>query len=110
MAEIKFKSLRPKKERFCLRCGCTQDRACPGGCGWVHTADVCTACLTVAEHALLLELVHGYNFNRGRERKRFLNMLDTFGRYVTEITADMPIPYVVVKNKKGRSDRSGRET
>jgi len=32
-------------EPTCRVCGCTQDRACPGGCGW-ETADrdLCTAC------------------------------------------------------------------
>lgn len=31
----------------CVVCGCTQDRACPGGCWWVASAagaDVCSAC------------------------------------------------------------------
>jgi len=27
----------------CRACGCTQDRACEGGCGWAK-ADLCTAC------------------------------------------------------------------
>lgn len=29
----------------CMRCGCTNDRACPGGCAWYNTErTVCTAC------------------------------------------------------------------
>jgi hypothetical protein len=30
----------------CPLCGCTQDRACPGGCGWVEDDErgICTAC------------------------------------------------------------------
>ena len=30
----------------CRYCGCTDDRACPGGCAWVDTAHTkCSACL-----------------------------------------------------------------
>jgi hypothetical protein len=37
-------------ERSCLVCGCTDERACPEGCGWVHdqrggTYDVCSRCV-----------------------------------------------------------------
>lgn len=30
----------------CVRCGCTDDEACPGGCSWVAggMVDVCSAC------------------------------------------------------------------
>ena len=28
----------------CYGCGCTDDRACPGGCSWVKPR-VCSACL-----------------------------------------------------------------
>lgn len=28
---------------ICRRCGCTQNDACPGGCGWA-AEDLCTAC------------------------------------------------------------------
>jgi hypothetical protein len=35
-----------KKQRKCERCGCTQRRACAGGCAWVGSSNVCTACLT----------------------------------------------------------------
>jgi hypothetical protein len=34
-------------EAACHFCGCTEDRACPGGCAWVPSAlpiDVCDAC------------------------------------------------------------------
>lgn len=30
--------------RACRFCGCTETRACPGGCSWAFD-DVCTACL-----------------------------------------------------------------
>jgi len=30
----------------CRVCGCTTDRACPGGCSWVSTnPPICSACL-----------------------------------------------------------------
>lgn len=29
-------------DRACRYCGCTDDRACPGGCAWV-APDVCSA-------------------------------------------------------------------
>lgn len=29
----------------CIACGCTDDRACPGGCSWVsHQPPKCSAC------------------------------------------------------------------
>lgn len=30
--------------RTCRVCGCTDDRACPGGCYWVEE-DLCSACV-----------------------------------------------------------------
>ncbi len=30
--------------QVCQKCGCTDDRACPGGCSWVNT-DICSACV-----------------------------------------------------------------
>lgn len=48
-------------KRECWACGCTDDRACPGGCSWDRcrgrTADgkdlsVCTSCVRVL-HALV---------------------------------------------------------
>lgn len=48
----RFKSPRratvtPAKERTCRRCGCTQARACKGGCSWV-APDLCSRCTTGA--------------------------------------------------------------
>lgn len=37
-----FSSSSPASGR-CRFCGCTEDRACPGGCGWV-LPDVCSRC------------------------------------------------------------------
>jgi hypothetical protein len=32
--------------KTCIKCGCTDDRACPGGCWW-HSQDppICSACV-----------------------------------------------------------------
>ena len=34
--------------RACRVCGCTQRRACPGGCSWVEW-DLCSACVDSAD-------------------------------------------------------------
>lgn len=38
---------RPTKDtRACVACGCTDDRACPGGCSWVsRSPPLCSACV-----------------------------------------------------------------
>lgn len=36
--------------RKCRQCGCTDDRACEGGCTWVE-ADLCSACAGTGEDA-----------------------------------------------------------
>ena len=33
----------PMADRSCRGCGCTDERACPGGCSWV-TPNLCSAC------------------------------------------------------------------
>lgn len=44
-----MKAKRKKKERACRVCGCTDEKACPGGCSWVER-DLCSACaMTAAE-------------------------------------------------------------
>ncbi len=30
--------------RYCLSCGCTEEYACPGGCGWSNAPWICTKC------------------------------------------------------------------
>lgn len=38
-------SVPTNEPRACVRCGCTDDRACEGGCGWVPgLTNVCTQC------------------------------------------------------------------
>lgn len=43
------------RERECFVCGCTEDRACPGGCAWAKPPigaggrDICTRCATILE-------------------------------------------------------------
>jgi len=39
---------RPESIKACRVCGCTQERACPGGCYWVE-ADLCSACAETRE-------------------------------------------------------------
>lgn len=42
------------RRRACLVCGCTQDRACPGGCVWVEAptgVDLCSRCAAVVDLA-----------------------------------------------------------
>lgn len=41
--------------RCCERCGCTEDSACRGGCGWVGLR-LCSSCATRAEVRDLLKL------------------------------------------------------
>lgn len=36
------------QEAYCRICGCTQLRACPGGCSWVEP-DLCSACSPFVE-------------------------------------------------------------
>lgn len=43
----------PALLKSCRRCGCTEKRACPGGCCWVLETDVCDQCLTISERALV---------------------------------------------------------
>jgi hypothetical protein len=35
---------REPAERRCRVCGCSEFRACPGGCAWVGSEDLCSAC------------------------------------------------------------------
>ncbi|MCM2390161.1 hypothetical protein [Streptomyces albipurpureus] len=38
----------PVEDAQCVRCGCTEDAPCPGGCSWVHNTlmlDLCTTCI-----------------------------------------------------------------
>jgi hypothetical protein len=35
--------IQTRKGTACRGCGCTTDRACPGGCRWVQP-DLCSAC------------------------------------------------------------------
>ena len=45
------------KVKKCRRCGCTEDRACAGGCSWVADTDVCSACLTGLEDVFYEDLI-----------------------------------------------------
>jgi hypothetical protein len=44
--------------RFCIGCGCTELRACPGGCSWAavdldRNVGLCTSCLVLPIDELL---------------------------------------------------------
>ena len=40
-------------ERRCVRCGCSESRACAGGCSWVFPGvDICSKCWTPADQRL----------------------------------------------------------
>lgn len=46
------------KERACIRCGCTDSRACAGGCSWItRRVDICSACLTPADKPVFQALL-----------------------------------------------------
>lgn len=47
----------------CKKCGCTNERACPGGCYWVEP-DLCSACVTFLEDGSALAWdLEGYEAN-----------------------------------------------
>lgn len=46
-----FVQPKPDPNRKCRVCGCTEDRACPGGCSWVEK-DLCSACAPAA-HSII---------------------------------------------------------
>jgi hypothetical protein len=46
----RIRRARERGERYCVRCGCTDARACEGGCSWV-TLDECSTCIERTESA-----------------------------------------------------------
>lgn len=40
-----FGNKQPAPERTCLICGCTDSKACEGGCSWV-LPEICSKCVT----------------------------------------------------------------
>ncbi len=45
---------RRKSHRTCLRCRCTDARACADGCSWISPLiDICSACIRPAERPLI---------------------------------------------------------
>jgi hypothetical protein len=73
----------------------------------VAYSDICSACLSRGENECLAE-IYALPVNDEILSRRKFNRIKTFGNYLNLASADMPIPYVVVK-VKGRSTRSGRE-
>lgn len=46
-------------ERRCTVCGCTDDRACPGGCSWAQlNPNVCSACWDKSEAEIMAMTEH----------------------------------------------------
>lgn len=42
------------QQRRCLRCHCTDARACAGGCSWISPLiDICSACIRPKERPLI---------------------------------------------------------
>lgn len=59
-----------KNRMACVVCGCTQERGCPGGCGWSSLktltqlncdGPLCTICADVVHHlAMYADIVHRF--------------------------------------------------
>jgi hypothetical protein len=82
------------KIRSCLRCGCTDIKACPDGCEWVAGSDICSTCLSYGEEALYMELIDAVTMSDTRaESKQAELQLRLFGKYLQEATENKPIPY-----------------
>ena len=46
----------PLPERQCKRCGCTDSRACKGGCRWLcKSIDVCSKCVRIPRDRKLIK-------------------------------------------------------
>lgn len=64
----------PQPIQKCRVCGCTQERACPGGCYWVEP-DLCSSCEGIAEQ---IEISFGY-FKYADESSDRVQILETVG-------------------------------
>lgn len=60
------------KTKTCRRCGCTDARACAGGCEWIAESDVCSACLTTVEQMFYQDLIDAITTGERNGRKRML--------------------------------------
>lgn len=94
------------KERHCLRCFCTDARACNGGCAWVEFSNVCDRCLTQGEMTVYGELMWRLNHAIPAQMDSIKRCLRAFGLYVTTVSGDMPIPFRPTENFT--RSRSGR--
>lgn len=92
------KKSKTKKERACLRCGCTDMRGCGGGCSWVFGCDVCDACLTPEEDGMYQVLLNELlDANTPQLVSRANGRLTAFAEFLDHLIAHEPIPYVPVK-------------
>lgn len=62
----------PQTDQKCRVCGCTQERACPGGCYWVEP-DLCSSCVDEQ-----IEISFGY-FKYEDESSDRVQILETVG-------------------------------
>lgn len=80
----------------CLKCGCTEERACRGGCSWIdEQEDLCNRCAlelvkgpiepaTLAEAAILIRTLRAVIFEVGRRAEAFEGLLE---RALAELAA-----------------------
>ncbi len=91
--------------RTCVRCGCTDARACADGCVWMTPrVDICSACIQDHEHdlfAMLLSLDHC------REAIQFRGV-DITNRLYLAVELDYAIHDMVHQLKTGK--RAGEKT
>lgn len=93
----------PAPPRACRVCGCTDDRACPGGCAWLPTPndDVCTSCEAAVSHVITTEREHKGNTmdvatcSCGNFSDR--QMTHTFGKQAQERAIHRHLQAVVVE-------------
>jgi len=87
---------KPMSEKTCVMCGCTDDRACAGGCSWIHVfphgdAGVCSSCgerFMTLQAKSLPETKHLYPlvlyFGNRREAAEFTKMVTSAHPNLTE--------------------------
>ncbi len=70
-AKTKTRSKAGHRPGTCWICGCTQDRACPGGCAWANLQrTVCTSCSIVIGGAISTAIMGILIERAGKEPQR----------------------------------------
>lgn len=81
----------------CKRCGCTNEKPCPGGCAW-SLPDVCTRCTTEDERRL--EAQYESLFQNLREELK----ADRFERFLLAIAQGMSAnPGINIESCRGEA-------